>query len=88
MDDLPRVLRVRDVDDPEAVVVAVERKVALERDVGADVPDAVGVAEETRGMRALSQRVHVDGMRAGRVVCCGGPRQGEDGRGHGGDEHE
>src|SRR5215831_4654380 len=43
---LLRVLGVRDVDHPPAVVVAVEGQIAPERDVRVDVSHAVRLAEE------------------------------------------
>jgi hypothetical protein len=62
------VVGVGDVDDPPSVVVAVEREPALECDVGADVPHAVRLAFECRGMWAMPLGVDVRRVRARGVV--------------------
>jgi hypothetical protein len=70
MGDLHRVVRVRDVDDPEAVVVAVVGRVASERDVRVDVPHPIRFTEECGRVGAVALRVHVLGV-ATRVVVGG-----------------
>jgi hypothetical protein len=80
MRELDRVVRVGDIDDPPAVVVAVEREVALEGDVGIDVPHAVGLAFEGGRVGAMAERLDVLRVRARGVVGPRGRRKGEHGR--------
>jgi hypothetical protein len=58
-------MRLLDVDDPEAVVVADIREVAIERDVGVDRPVLVGDVQQGHVLdaaRRLGQRGRRDGQ--------------------------